>query len=496
MKGALRVIPSGLRAACRRLCQNGDVAIYHFSAKTISRAEGRSSIAAASYRSAERIVNECTGEIHDYTRKGGVVGGGVVLPGGGTLTRSELWNKVEAKHKRGDAVLAREFELALPYELNDQQRLQLVATYARDLADQYRVAVDFNLHSPDKGLNHHAHVMLSACVCETDGSMGKKAVELDPIHCKRAGILNPMQTQRERWQELCNAALEQAGSAERIDHRSLEAQGITDRLPGVHLGPAAAAIVERGEVSEIAARAKRKADEFMAEVQARVAIQAAAARDVEELERELGEARAKAAQPRTRQELEDELTPMLAQLRAYQEVIDDCNRRWPTAKPTAEVEKAKKALPALSKRTSRAQGRAKSMARELAELPWWRFHRKRELAKELPGVQALAAKLARELQKVQAMAKATPLEKLEIVVSETKTKQAELAPLCWPLERQLESIEAQEAAKRAAEDAQQAQDMAKAQEARKAAQIAQYAGFVAEATPPQSDSDDYPRPGR
>lgn len=250
------------------------MAIYHFSAKTVSRAEGRSSVAAAAYRSGERLIDQRTGEICDYTRKGGIVGGGVVLPGGGTLSRSELWNRVEAKHKRGDALVAREFELALPHELDDAQRMQLTADYARELADKYGVAVDYNLHAPDDGgLNQHAHVMLSACHATSTGDMGKKCVELDPIHCKRAGILNPMETQRERWQDLCNAALERAGQDERIDHRTLAAQGITDRLPGTHLGPAAAGMSKRGEMSDIELRAKRKLEQFLADMQAVVTIE-------------------------------------------------------------------------------------------------------------------------------------------------------------------------------------------------------------------------------
>jgi len=264
------------------------VAIFHFSAKTVSRAEGRSSVAAAAYRSGECLTDERTGEISDYRRKGGVVAGDVVLPGGETTSRAQLWNAVEAKHKRGDALVAREFELALPHELSDDQRAGLVGVYARELADEYGVAVDWNIHSPDgEKLNHHAHVMLTACYCAPDGTMGKKAVELDPIHCGRAKILNPMEVQRARWQDLCNEALERAGQEARIDHRTLEAQGI-ERAPGVHLGPAASAIVERGGSSEIAERARVQADEFMARMQAQAAIEQAQ-KQVEQLQAEMAE---------------------------------------------------------------------------------------------------------------------------------------------------------------------------------------------------------------
>lgn len=249
------------------------MAIFHFSAKTVSRGDGRSSTAAAAYRAGEKIVDERTGEIHDYLRKRGVVCGSVVLPGGNTLTRSELWNKVEAKHKRGDAIVAREFELALPAELTDAERIDLVSRYAGELSDKYGVAVDWNIHAPADGeLNHHTHVMLSACYVTAEGVMGKKCVELDPIHCKRAGIPNAMESQRARWQDLCNAALERAGSAERIDHRSNEARGLTE-IPGHHHGPAVSGLLGRGEPSDVAERMDaERATRERAQLEAQLAI--------------------------------------------------------------------------------------------------------------------------------------------------------------------------------------------------------------------------------
>lgn len=191
----------------------------------------------------------------------------MVLPGGGTLARGELWNRIEEKHKRGDALLAREFELAIPHELSPDQRRELIAAYAAELATTYGVAVDYNIHSPTHGAhkkeapdhgshdprNFHCHMVLSACLVSSEGVCGKKCEALDPISCKRAGVKNPMEVQRERWQDLCNEALELAGHSARIDHRTLEAQGI-DRAPGAHLGPAASAIAARGDHSTVVER--------------------------------------------------------------------------------------------------------------------------------------------------------------------------------------------------------------------------------------------------
>ncbi|MBJ3457182.1 MobA/MobL family protein, partial [Salmonella enterica subsp. enterica serovar Agona] len=50
---------------------------------------------------------------------------------------------------------------------------------------------------------------------------------------------------REAWADHANRALERAGHDARIDHRTLEAQGI-ERLPGVHLGPNVVEMEGRG----------------------------------------------------------------------------------------------------------------------------------------------------------------------------------------------------------------------------------------------------------
>ena len=302
--------------------------IFHFSAQAISRKVGRSSVACASYRAGENILDLRTGEVHDFTRKSGVVGGIIFLPGGGTINRSELWNAVEKHHKRGDAVVAREFEVSLPNELNFDQRQELAFGYAKELANKYKVAVDVCLHGPKTvtdamleknpdmyweqdppdpetgkpGRRHngnwHMHILMPACYVEADGTLGKKCVEIDPIHCQRAKIENAMDIERPRWQDVCNAALEKAGSKERIDHRSFVDRGIADRLPGFHRGPAVSEILDRGGVSEIAEREAKKLADFMAQVQADAAIEMArqsAIAEIAAIEQELKEAQAQAA---------------------------------------------------------------------------------------------------------------------------------------------------------------------------------------------------------
>jgi hypothetical protein len=228
------------------------MAIYHLSLKSISRASGRTAIGAAAYRSGSELVDLRTGEIHDYRRKAGVLSSAILIPGGGTIERSDFWNAVEFHHKRKDAVVAREVVVSLPPELDAAGRELLALSYARELADRYRVGVDIALHAartiesknPDEQAhngNWHAHIMLTGCYMDASGTLGKKAVELDPIHCQRAKIENMAEHERPIWESLVNQALEKANVAARVDHRSHEARGIA-ALPSKHLGPAAAGI--------------------------------------------------------------------------------------------------------------------------------------------------------------------------------------------------------------------------------------------------------------
>jgi hypothetical protein len=158
------------------------------------------------------------------------------MPNGKTTDRQQFWNAVEAHHKRGDAILAREFEMSLPHELTHVQRAQIIKDYALELSWRYGVGVDASIHMPCEGeLNHHVHILLSGCSVDRNSQLGNKANELDPIWCKRNHIENPAERERVRWQEIVNGALDAAGFTERIDHRSLEAQGI-DRQPQAHRG--------------------------------------------------------------------------------------------------------------------------------------------------------------------------------------------------------------------------------------------------------------------
>src|SRR3546814_1854495 len=72
------------------------MAIYHFSAKVISRANGSSAVASAAYRAAERLHDDRLGRDHDFSNKAGVVHSEIMLPEGAPERlndRATLWNE-------------------------------------------------------------------------------------------------------------------------------------------------------------------------------------------------------------------------------------------------------------------------------------------------------------------------------------------------------------------------------------------------------------------
>ncbi|MDI1366149.1 MAG: Ti-type conjugative transfer relaxase TraA [bacterium] len=211
------------------------MAIYHFSVKVISRATGASAVASAAYRSASRLHDERLDRDQDFTGKSGVVHSEVMLPDGAPdhLTdRATLWNAVEAGEKRKDAQLSREVEFAIPREMDQSQGIALARDFVqREMVDRGMVA-DLNVHwdiGPDGLAKPHAHVMLSMREIGEDG-FGAKVRDWNRTEL--------VEHWREAWADHVNERLAQLDIDARIDHRSLDAQGI-DLEPQHKIGPAA-----------------------------------------------------------------------------------------------------------------------------------------------------------------------------------------------------------------------------------------------------------------
>ncbi|WP_050746794.1 MULTISPECIES: MobQ family relaxase [unclassified Shinella] len=242
------------------------MAIYHFSGQILGRKPkvvngalrpGSKAVAAAAYRAGEKLRDHGKDQTHDYSNRRGVVYSEILTPPGSApwLTdRETLWNTVEALETRKDAQLAREFNMALPHELSQEDRIELVRDFVEKQFVARGMVADLALHDPVKdsgsAKNYHAHVMLTLRRATREG--------LDPVKTREWNSKELLQVWRAEWAVACNRALERAGKKVRVDHRTLEAQrdwarSIGDmvaaerlaRKPETHVGPKARRVAQR-----------------------------------------------------------------------------------------------------------------------------------------------------------------------------------------------------------------------------------------------------------
>ena len=246
------------------------IAIYHCSIKIVSRGKGKSAVAAAAYRSGEKLTNEWDGLTHDYTKKGGVVHSEILLPAHAPPAfsdRSTLWNSVELSEKSNNAQLAREVEIALPVELSREEQTRLVREYCSSQFVSKGMIADFNLHDTGSG-NPHAHILLTMRPLDEKGAWlpkSKKEYVLDEngerirlpsgrYKTRKVDLVDwnnreNAEVWRRAWADLANEFLERNDCPERIDHRSYERQGI-EQIPTVHVGVSATQMEKKGIVTE------------------------------------------------------------------------------------------------------------------------------------------------------------------------------------------------------------------------------------------------------
>ena len=215
------------------------------SVKPVSRSKGRSSTAAAAYRAGCEIKDDRTGLKHDYTKKEGVKHTEIITPDGVNIpTRSELWNAAEAAEKRKDGCTAREYEVNLPHELNEQQRTELAQDFCKQLAKTHGIAVDLCIHEPtDKEVkagadarNHHAHILTTTRKITNNGLTDKADIEKSGRKRK-----DDLKATRSLWADTANKHLKKAGLENRIDERSLKEQG-SSLKPTIKMGKVATQI--------------------------------------------------------------------------------------------------------------------------------------------------------------------------------------------------------------------------------------------------------------
>jgi ATP-dependent exoDNAse (exonuclease V) alpha subunit len=264
------------------------MAIYFLNLKTFGRTNGSSAVSASAYRSGERLRDERLGKTYDHSDRQDVLHKEIMLPSefaaddmSWAKDRATLWNTAESAELRRDARVAREYLVALPAEMSPEQRTGLVIGFSRELVERYRFAVDIAIHAPrdfpgSDPRNFHAHLLATTREVTLKGLGAKTSLEWSDTHRREIGLgpaVSELFHVRERWAMSANAALEQAHVAARIDHRTLQAQGI-DREPQPHIPRAAYEIERHGYRSVVADRVRQ---EYQARVDARLQLESAQA---------------------------------------------------------------------------------------------------------------------------------------------------------------------------------------------------------------------------
>lgn len=216
-----------------------NVAMYHLSIKNLNRKQNQSAVAAAAYRSGERLYNSYDRLAHDFTRKKGIVHTEILLPSNAPKEfyhRETLWNAVESAEKRCDSRTAREVEIALPNELKLGEHIKLVREFIAENFVRLGMCADICIHNKEDG-NPHAHILLTTRSVEHYGFNKKKNRDWD----RRENV----SIWRKNWADMQNRELEKRGVVARVNHQSYKMRNI-DREPTKHLGHRAAAMDRRG----------------------------------------------------------------------------------------------------------------------------------------------------------------------------------------------------------------------------------------------------------
>ena len=268
------------------------MAIYRAETKCITRSKNHNAVAAAAYRAGQKLTdtNEFNDDAktYDYSKKGGVLSADIVLPkslkaADFSIERQELWSHVE-QHEvtkadnslKENARVAREWLLALPHELSDDENRALALEFAQLLADELGVIADCCIHKPtpqtleadvdvaekDSNEQHsdprniHAHIMFTtrkAHLCDDNTLMfGDKAdSELSGQARKKRGLVKEtdyIKKVREVWADMVNERLAKH-DINLVDHRSYSDRQL-DIKPQVHLGSYLSKLEASGEETQ------------------------------------------------------------------------------------------------------------------------------------------------------------------------------------------------------------------------------------------------------
>ncbi|WP_126944233.1 MobA/MobL family protein [Xanthomonas sp. BRIP62409] len=201
------------------------MAIYHTRIKTYSRAKGHSALAAAAYRGGYLLTDPASGARHDYRGRAGIIQSRCLAPPGSPAWADDpqaLWAAAEAAERRCNSTVCRDFAVALPHELDDPKRWELVLDIAHRLIGRFGFALQASHHRPTKDdpRYFYTHLLATTRKMEASGLTQKTRVLDGRINGKEE-----VEWIRAMIADRINAHLAQAGIGKSVEHRPL-----TERL--------------------------------------------------------------------------------------------------------------------------------------------------------------------------------------------------------------------------------------------------------------------------
>lgn len=293
------------------------MAIYDLTVSVGSRGGGHSAAAKDEYIEREGRYEEDRSEL-EHSESGH-------MPEWAEEDSHAYWEAAD-EHERANGRLYREVEFALPNELDEGDRRELALEFAESLTARERLPYTLAIHrglsdKAGKPDNPHCHLMISERMNDGLGRQPETWFKrYNRAAPERGGALKSrsclpvewLENTRRSWSEHANRALERAGSAERIDHRTLaeraeEAREAGDlgraaelsREPNVHVGPGPAIEQrywrgkgrERSEVLKVSKEVSARNDEWRQEWDGLERAERRMDDDIERLQRELARIR-------------------------------------------------------------------------------------------------------------------------------------------------------------------------------------------------------------
>lgn len=205
------------------------MSIYHLSISKLSRKLGQSSVRRAAYIMHSDYVDTRTGiRYNDTWRSGNIINLSSWDQDDNEIDTETLWQKVENRENRKDSAVSRSMIIALPKELELEDKVHASYDFIRYLTKTYNTAASAAIHLEKN--NPHIHIMIPT---RTYDPKTKELKDKIRILDRKSTSWEEVKKIRQAWADVCNEYLTDDN---KISSLSYKDRGINKR-PQEHFGP-------------------------------------------------------------------------------------------------------------------------------------------------------------------------------------------------------------------------------------------------------------------